>query len=111
MFDIVEPLLNDEVRDSILDNQYLIGRLTEIIGDAIKVSILMYSQPCVYRFLNARIGATFDPAYMRRISQGGVQNDGQTDGRVILAVAPMVCVDLWCGNQLLSGMLRTCDVV
>ena len=111
VFHIIEPLLDDEVRIAVVDNQCPIGRLTEIIGDAIKVSILMYSQPCMYKFLNAQIGAAFDPAYMRRISQGGVQYDEQTCKRVLLAVAPMVCVNLWCEDQLVTRMLRACDVV
>ena len=104
LYYLVEILLNYHSRGPM--ELEMLGRLTEIVSNAIDTSLLMYSRPFVYRLPFPETGMTFNPAEMKQAEGGTSAEDSPAGMVVVLAVAPLIVAECWYNGQLRPYMIR-----
>ena len=108
LYYLVDILLDYHVRGPM--ELGMLGRLTEIVSDAIDASLLMYIRPFMYRLPFPETGTAFNPAEMEETEGGTSSEDSSTAMVVVLAVAPMVVAECWENGQLSPYIIRRSEV-
>ena len=112
LYEELKTLLSLDVLASPVMEQQALGRLTGIIMEAVELSVLMFSQPFLYRLLFAEIGSKFNPEYMTVVGrQGPATADSTIQDTVVLGISPLVYADLWENNRLVGYNIRSADVM
>ena len=108
----LKTLMSLDVLASPVVEQQALGLLTGIIMEAVELSVLMFSQPFLYRLLFAEIGSKFNPEYMTVVGrQGPATGDSTIQDTVVLGISPLVYADLWENNRLVGYNIRSADVM
>ena len=112
LYEEVKTLLSLDVLADLAREQQAVGRLTAIIMDAVELSVLMFSQPFLYRLLFAEIGSNLNPEYMKVVGRQGLAvADSITQATVVLGISPLVYADLWDISRLVGYIIRSGDVM
>ena len=109
MYNLVNPLLDQALASYPEVQQQAVGRLTTIVGEAIEVSLTLFSQPFLYKFPFPAVWSLYNPLHMVPFEDTDIT---QTEGmRVILAVSPIALVNFWQNGSLQERIIRCSEVL
>ena len=109
MYNLVNPLLDQALASHPEVQQQAIGRLTTIVGEAIEVSLTLFSQPFLYKFPFPAVWSLYNPLHMVTCDD---TDSTQIEGmRVFLAVSPIALVDFWQDGYLQERVIRCSEVL